>query len=450
MKKLLIVLFAVCVVSSLAFGQWTAQGSLTSATPGWPAAYGQGCAVDGAGKIWYTPYYNSDSVWVAEHHDTTAAGEDTTILAQYNNCRAIYVFNPDGSEASFSRIKILTVDGNSDTLWNSARGLRTDPNGDIVAGSWIAYYRINHLTGEGMQFLVPYPRENHQRDDWDGESVCAAAFDDEGNMFTCTVLPGFPLKAFDDVWDYIDDVVAAENHSAYSRTMEISGDGNDIYYCGFSAGYAYYRFHSDAGLDGDYTTRIDTLLPGGSVESVSWQPVTGYLWGGQTGTAGTLKAGCFYALDVTTDLLVDSIIVDTSITNLGVKPRGMGFSADGETAYLTYFNSWDNEAVYVFTKGPGGIWEHTNTMAVGYELKQNYPNPFNAATVIPFRIDKAADVKLTVYDMVGNEVRTLVDEKMDKGSYNIDFDATGLATGMYVYRLETNGLMFSKKMMFVK
>ena len=89
-------------------------------------------------------------------------------------------------------------------------------------------------------------------------------------------------------------------------------------------------------------------------------------------------------------------------------------------------------------------------MAVGYELKQNYPNPFNATTVIPFRIDKAADVKLTVYDMLGNEVRTLVDERMDKGSYNIDFDATGLATGMYVYRLETNGLMFSKKMMYVK
>jgi len=85
-----------------------------------------------------------------------------------------------------------------------------------------------------------------------------------------------------------------------------------------------------------------------------------------------------------------------------------------------------------------------------FYLFQNYPNPFNAATVIPFRIDKAADVKLTVYDMLGNEVRTLVDERMDKGSYNIDFDAAGLATGMYVYRLETNGLMFSKKMMFVK
>ncbi|MBL7067399.1 MAG: phosphodiester glycosidase family protein [Candidatus Marinimicrobia bacterium] len=85
-----------------------------------------------------------------------------------------------------------------------------------------------------------------------------------------------------------------------------------------------------------------------------------------------------------------------------------------------------------------------------FYLFKNYPNPFNATTVIPFRIGKAADVKLTVYDMVGNEVRTLVDERMDKGSYNIDFDAAGLATGMYVYRLETNGLMFSKKMMFVK
>ncbi len=447
MKKLLTVLFLVCLVSVLAFGHWTAQGSLTSATLGWPAAYGQGVAVDGAGKIWYTPYYNTcDSVEV----DTSGDG----VVDEWQRCRCIYVFNPDGSEASFSRIKIVDYEYGgatyTDTLWNSMRGLRADPNGDIVVGNWCVYYRFDHTDGSCLGKLLPYPRPDTVDDLWDGESVCAAAFDDEGNMFTCTVLPGFPLKAFDDVWDYIDDVVAAENHSAYSRTMEISGDGNDIYYCGFSAGYAYYRFHSDAGLDGDYTTRIDTLILGGSVEGVGWQPVTGYLWGGQTGSSGTLKAGCWYALDVTTDQLVDSVIVDTAITNLGVKPRGIDFSADGNTMYITYFNSWDNEAVYVFTKGPGGIWEHTNTMAVGYELKQNYPNPFNAATVIPFRIDKAAVVKLTVYDMVGNEVRTLVDERMDKGSYNIDFDATGLATGMYVYRLETNGLMFSKKMMFVK
>jgi hypothetical protein len=52
--------------------------------------------------------------------------------------------------------------------------------------------------------------------------------------------------------------------------------------------------------------------------------------------------------------------------------------------------------------------------------------------------------------MVGNKVRTLINENMDKGSYNINFDATGLATGVYIYRLEANGLMFSKKMMFVK
>jgi len=97
-----------------------------------------------------------------------------------------------------------------------------------------------------------------------------------------------------------------------------------------------------------------------------------------------------------------------------------------------------------------GIENESPFVPEDFCLFQNYPNPFNTTTVIPFRIAKAADVKLTVYNMVGNEVRTLVDERMDKGSYDIDFDATGLATGVYIYRLETNGLIFSKKMMFIK
>ncbi|MCK4715382.1 MAG: T9SS type A sorting domain-containing protein, partial [Candidatus Marinimicrobia bacterium] len=125
----------------------------------------------------------------------------------------------------------------------------------------------------------------------------------------------------------------------------------------------------------------------------------------------------------------------------------------GTTADVGEINSgtiyFDNlRIVYPST----AIGEPFNGRAIpeDFYLFQNYPNPFNATTVIPFRIEKAADVKLTIYDMVGNEVRTLVDEKMDKGSYNIDFDATGLATGMYVYRLETKGQTLSKKMMFIK
>ena len=77
-------------------------------------SYGQGLAVDGEGKVWYTPYYSSDSVEV----DTSGDGNPD----EWQSCRAIYVFEPDGTPASFSPIKIITVDGTPDTLWNSNRG----------------------------------------------------------------------------------------------------------------------------------------------------------------------------------------------------------------------------------------------------------------------------------------------------------------------------------------
>ena len=85
-----------------------------------------------------------------------------------------------------------------------------------------------------------------------------------------------------------------------------------------------------------------------------------------------------------------------------------------------------------------------------FALKQNYPNPFNPTTVIPFSIEKESDVKLTVYDMLGNEVQTLVNSRMNRGSYQVTFNASDLATGVYIYRLETAGKSISKKMMFMK
>jgi len=57
---------------------------------------------------------------------------------------------------------------------------------------------------------------------------------------------------------------------------------------------------------------------------------------------------------------------------------------------------------------------------------------------------------LTVYDMLGNEVQTLVNSRMNSGSYQVKFDATNMATGVYIYRLETEGQTLSKKMMFLK
>lgn len=71
----------------------------------------------------------------------------------------------------------------------------------------------------------------------------------------------------------------------------------------------------------------------------------------------------------------------------------------------------------------------------GFSLSQNYPNPFNPATVITYSVGDESDVRLAVYDLLGQEVAVLVDGWKTAGTYELPFDASGLASGPYIYRL---------------
>ncbi len=85
-----------------------------------------------------------------------------------------------------------------------------------------------------------------------------------------------------------------------------------------------------------------------------------------------------------------------------------------------------------------------------YNLLQNYPNPFNPVTYISFSIPKESMVKLTVYDILGNEIKTLVHEKFSKGHYTFKFDASNLTSGTYFYKLSADNFSSIKKMMLLK
>ncbi len=87
---------------------------------------------------------------------------------------------------------------------------------------------------------------------------------------------------------------------------------------------------------------------------------------------------------------------------------------------------------------------------IEYTLEQNYPNPFNPATRIRFNLPEAGNVKLTIYNILGQEIRTLVNEYKESGVYTISFDASGLNSGMYIYKIEANGFVQTRKMTLVK
>lgn len=85
-----------------------------------------------------------------------------------------------------------------------------------------------------------------------------------------------------------------------------------------------------------------------------------------------------------------------------------------------------------------------------FELKQNYPNPFNPSTKIVFNLPKAIDVRLTIYNVLGQEVGTLVNEKLAAGKYDITFEARDLAAGLYFYRIQAGSFIETMKMLLVK
>jgi hypothetical protein len=83
-------------------------------------------------------------------------------------------------------------------------------------------------------------------------------------------------------------------------------------------------------------------------------------------------------------------------------------------------------------------------------LSQNYPNPFNPVTKINFAIPKTGFVTLKIYDILGREMRTLVNESVKAGNYSVEFNATTLSSGVYFYRLISDNFTDTKKMMLIK
>ncbi|MCW8960916.1 MAG: T9SS type A sorting domain-containing protein, partial [Ignavibacteriaceae bacterium] len=85
-----------------------------------------------------------------------------------------------------------------------------------------------------------------------------------------------------------------------------------------------------------------------------------------------------------------------------------------------------------------------------YALEQNYPNPFNPTTTIKYQIPTSGNVTIKVYDVLGNEVVKLVDRYIETGRYEVEFDASSLASGVYIYRLNVNDYVNVKKMVLLK
>jgi len=135
-------------------------------------------------------------------------------------------------------------------------------------------------------------------------------------------------------------------------------------------------------------------------------------------------------------------------------PKNQGFNEIPGVVKLFIYNN------YIFAGGLY-VWRRSLSEIIGiqnistetpssYSLGQNYPNPFNPVTNVKFSIINAEQVKLIVYDIQGREVQTLVNERLKAGTYEVKFDGNMLNSGVYFYKLSTEGFTETKKMLLIK
>lgn len=457
-NRIQLILLAILLLPATALAQWE-QDTTFKPVDGDLFFEVHGTAVDADGKVWVQSFYATETIVV--NRDLGDDGVPDTL-----STRAIYVYNADGTPADFSPLTVLEwEDGTTpnDTLgryWDgsgydtrSGRGITADADGNIIISQWNTIFKVNYENGKALAKVFP-----------DIGSLTEATTDADNNVYVSAVVASdAPIRKYDSNLENAEDVVTLTG--SFSRDFQVSADGNYIWWAGYTNG-AVFEYSRPDEFSG-FNAVPDTVLRGIRAEVFDIHPVSKYLWVG----AGSLNdvpeapynPQTWYAfapgdLGTANEAPLDSIRwaagADVTAGYDNARPRALDFSPDGKTAYIGAFSAGETtvdmqvfNTEQVFTSNER---EEVSSLPEGYELKQNYPNPFNPTTNINYSIAQAGFVSLTVYDMAGREVATLVNNRMSAGEHTVNFDASNLASGVYIYALNVNGMRLTNRMTLIK
>ena len=161
--------------------------------------------------------------------------------------------------------------------------------------------------------------------------------------------------------------------------------------------------------------------------------------------AGTnLFAGTIGGVFLSTNSGTSWTRVDTSFTNISV--NALAVSGTNLFAGINASGAWRRPLSEMITS----VERLSSDLPMHFSLAQNFPNPFNPTTVISYQLSALSSVSLRVYDILGREVATLVNEKQNAGKYSVTFDGSRLASGVYFYRLVAGSHYATKKLLLLK
>ncbi|HPO55520.1 MAG TPA: T9SS type A sorting domain-containing protein [Ignavibacteriaceae bacterium] len=252
-----------------------------------------------------------------------------------------------------------------------------------------------------------------------------------GKIFKCTSLN--PASGFE-LWN---EITPGNNLGSWVRRIVVDpGNKQKIYACysGYKnstpANHVYYSTNQ-----GSSWTDISSNLPDVPVHSLVIHPtIPNRLYiGTETGVYETTNNGTTWTHATTgmPDYVpVDELVLQKSTNKMFAFTHG--------------------RSAFVCTLPSATGLENSTPEISSYELKQNYPNPFNSLTIINYQLPVAGDVRLKVFDASGSEIAVLVDEHKTPGNYSVVFNAATLPSGVYFYRMTTDGFSETKKLILIK
>ena len=448
--------------------------------------------IDGTGNVWRDQQkngnYSSDSSnwagWIDIGGGVTA-GSSPAVVKQLDNTLAMFI--PGATPTTDVYFKYQTSPGGGFSSWIDLGGAgitslqaAKNPDGSL---------QVFGLDGSGNLWR---DTQNAPNGSWSGWSEVSGE----------TLEPGFVVVPNGDGRLIVIGVSTASSHDVYNTWQQDPG--------GSFGGWT--NMGNMGGASTDYVLRAARDLDG-KVELFGigyngdvwhdWQPASGG-WHGwaDLGTmqiqpgfvVGQNKDGRLVLLGVDAaspyhvfNIWQSKVNVDsawTGWTDMGLpggvtlNPRLMvGTTADFRMQLFAIGNDgnvwtdwqptsggWDGwSASGTDLGGPGLTWSsgkasgigtyagaHTSSGITEYSLADNYPNPFNPSTIISYQLPKASFVTLTIYDVLGQKIATLVDQQENPGAYDVNFNASKLPSGVYFYRLDAGSYTAVKKMMFVK
>ena len=457
-------------------------------------SFASSLAVDGSGNVYVTGYsigsgtdydyctikYNSSGVeqWVARYNgpanssdiaysiavdgsgNVYVTGYSKGTIYDYDYCTIKY--NSAGVQQWVSR---YNGPGNGDDI---VRSIVVDGSGNVYVtgaseglGTHFDYCTIKYNSSGVQQWVARY---NGQANDWD--YAYSIALDGSGNVY----VTGYSYN-YGTGFDYctikynssgVQQWVAIYNGPGngfdYARSIALDGSGN-VYVTGASIGsgtsYDYCTIKYNSSGDTVWVARYNG--PGNGNDSATSIALDGsgnvYVTGYSKGTGGTND---YDYCTIKYNSSGDTVWVARYNGPGNGRDKAYSIALDGSgNVYVTgssYGGSGtsDDYCTIKYLQTPTGLQAIGNEIPKEFKLIQNYPNPFNPNTKIKFDLPKNVNVKLTIYDMLGREIETLVNEKLNAGSYEVTFDGTKYTSGVYYYRLNAGEFVETKKMILVK